>query len=294
MRSTLALALLPMASQAINIVSTNDDGWAEQNIRRLYNALGAAGHLVVVSAPAENQSGTGSQDETPSARTDPCDFDSCPANSGPYGTNETDTRLNWVNSYPVTSVKHGIDTLAPQFFDGLPDLAVSGPNVGNNLGLVVHFSGTIGAASYAAGAGIPAIGFSGKDGSPTAWNAEVPSYSTIYAELAAKVVDRVVAAGTPYLPDDTWLNVNFPTVEGCSSAEDFDFILSRIFTALPLITDDDVETCGSTRLPTESSVVGTDGCHVSISVGTSDKEDANATVQREVLEKLGDFLSCLP
>ncbi|KAL4932502.1 5'/3'-nucleotidase SurE [Aspergillus undulatus] len=295
MRSTLALALLPAAAQAINIVSSNDDGWAEINIRSFYNALTSAGHSVVVSAPAENQSGTGSSDETPSDRTEACEFDSCPANSGPYGTNETDTNLNWVNSYPVTSIKHGIDTVAQDIFGNAPELAVSGPNVGSNLGLAVYFSGTVGAANYAsATAGIPAIAFSGADGDPTAWNEAAPAYSTIYADLATKVVDRIVSAGTPYLPEDIWLNVNFPTVDGCASADDFSFVLSRIFTAVPLITADDVETCGSTRLPTENTVVGTDGCYVSISVGAADKTDADATSQGAVLDKLGDLLSCLP
>lgn len=101
-------------------------------------------------------------------------------------------------------------------------------------------------------------------------------------------------AGTPYLPEDVFLNVNFPSVDGCSSADDFSFVLSRLFTAVPLITDDDVETCGSNRLPTESDVVDTDGCYVSISVGKSDKSDADATLQGDVLQKLGDFLTCLP
>ncbi|KAL4976218.1 survival protein sure-like phosphatase/nucleotidase [Aspergillus desertorum] len=295
MRSTqalaLALALLPLAS-AINIVSSNDDGWAEINIRQLFNALTSAGHSVVLSAPAENESST---DKAPSNRTEPCEFDSCAANSGPYGFNASDPRLNWVNSYPVTSIAYGINTLSQQFFDSLPDLAVSGPNVGSNLGLAVYISGTVGAAVYAsATAGIPAIAFSGEDGSATAWDAEVPAYSSIYAELATKVVERVVSGGTPYLPDDVWLNVNFPSVEGCSSADDFSFVLSRIFTALPLITADDVTTCGSTRLPTESDVVGTDGCYVSISVGNANKADADAASQGVVLEKLGDLLSCLP
>jgi hypothetical protein len=53
-----ALSLLA-PTDAINIVSSNDDGWAEANIRALYRSLTAAGHSVVVSAPAENQSGTG-------------------------------------------------------------------------------------------------------------------------------------------------------------------------------------------------------------------------------------------
>ncbi|KAL2812711.1 sure-like protein [Aspergillus granulosus] len=297
MRPALALALLPLA-HAIDIVSSNDDGWAEVNIRSLYSALTSSGHSVVLSAPAENRSGSGSRDETPTDRTEACEFDSCPANSGPYGHNETDPRLNWVNSYPVTSIKHGIDAVAPQFFDGAPDLAVAGPNVGNNLGLAVYLSGTVGAATYAAGtAGIPAIAFSGYSGSPTAWNEEVPAYSTIYGELAVRITDRLIESGAPYLPENIWLNVNFPAVdETCASADDFSFVLTRIFPALPLITADDVETCGSTRLPTETSVIYfTDGCYVSVSVGTADdKTDADAEAQGVVLEKLGDLLTCLP
>lgn len=59
--STGVLALqLALAVHAINIISSNDDGWAEVNIRALYDALDSAGHETVVSAPAENQSGTGS------------------------------------------------------------------------------------------------------------------------------------------------------------------------------------------------------------------------------------------
>ena len=44
---------------AVNIISSNDDGWAEVNIRALFDTLTAGGHSVVVAAPAENQSGTG-------------------------------------------------------------------------------------------------------------------------------------------------------------------------------------------------------------------------------------------
>lgn len=58
--ATLLAALSLLApTRAINIVSSNDDGWAEANIRALFQSLTAAGHSVVVSAPAENQSGTG-------------------------------------------------------------------------------------------------------------------------------------------------------------------------------------------------------------------------------------------
>lgn len=53
------LSLLPLAARAVNIVSSNDDGWAESNIRALYDSLTAAGNSVVLSAPADNQSGKG-------------------------------------------------------------------------------------------------------------------------------------------------------------------------------------------------------------------------------------------
>ena len=59
------LAILPLAVNAVNIISSNDDGWAEVNIRALFESLGAADHSVVVSAPAENQSGKGMLMPTP-------------------------------------------------------------------------------------------------------------------------------------------------------------------------------------------------------------------------------------
>lgn len=60
MRSALLIAAVaaPLAS-GIRIVQSNDDGWAEINARTLFNSLAAAGNDVVLSAPAENQSGTG-------------------------------------------------------------------------------------------------------------------------------------------------------------------------------------------------------------------------------------------
>lgn len=53
---SLALA---KTSSAVNIISSNDDGWAEVNIRAFFDSLSENGHSVVVSAPAENQSGKG-------------------------------------------------------------------------------------------------------------------------------------------------------------------------------------------------------------------------------------------
>ena len=57
--STILLLFLPLVAQCINVVLSNDDGWAEINIRSFYNALTAAQYSVVLSAPADNKSGTG-------------------------------------------------------------------------------------------------------------------------------------------------------------------------------------------------------------------------------------------
>lgn len=49
----------------------------------------------------------------------------------------------------MTAIRYGLQTLAPRFFGGEPDIAVTGPNVGSNLGLSVLVSGTVGAATEA-------------------------------------------------------------------------------------------------------------------------------------------------
>ncbi|KAI4139007.1 MAG: hypothetical protein L6R39_006504, partial [Caloplaca ligustica] len=287
----LALALLPFLAQSTNIVLSNDDGWAEINIRVFYDALTKAGNSVVLSAPAENKSGTGSSDAPATPLIQPCEFNSCPAGSPSQGSNASDPRLNYVNSYPVTSMRYGIKTLAPRFFAGAPpDIAVAGFNVGANLGTTTLISGTVGAATEAAKEGIPALAFSGSTGSQTAWTASVPLYASVYAALSANVTNTLVAGAKPYLPANIWLNVNYPAVTAstCASPRNFSYVLSRINAAGPGATAD-VRTCGSTRLPTESNVVGTKGgCYASVSVGRADtKTDAGASEQGVVLQRLG-------
>ncbi|KGO42374.1 Survival protein SurE-like phosphatase/nucleotidase [Penicillium expansum] len=290
------LAIFPLAASAVNIISSNDDGWAETNIRALFESLGAADHSVVISAPAENQSGKGSKEKTPTVLTEACEFNSCPSGSPAVGFNASEPRLGYVNSYPVTSIQYGIDTHGPEFFDGPPDLAVTGPNVGSNIGLEVFISGTVGAATYAAKNAIPAIAFSGASGSQTSWDSERPHYSDVYADLATNLTNHLVAAGKPYLPNGIWLNVNFGKVsDECASPADFAFVLSRIHIPVPLVSSDDVTTCGRSRLPNELEISLASGCYASVSVGIADsKRDAHADIQGVVLEKLGNLLTCLP
>lgn len=130
MQIPLSVVLAPLAAQAVNIVLSNDDGWAEKNIRVFYDTLTSAGESVIISAPADNRSGTGSSDATPGTVTSGCEFNSCPAGSPPYGSDSSNPRFNYVNSYPVTSIRYGIQTLSPKFFGSAPDIAVAGYNVG--------------------------------------------------------------------------------------------------------------------------------------------------------------------
>ena len=143
----VSFGLLPLLANGTNVVLSNDDGWAEINIREFYYALTNAGDSVVLSAPAENESGTGmscrsadnklaqtqasgSSDAPATPLTQPCEFNSCPTGSPTQGSNASMPRFNYVNSYPVTSMRYGIQTLSSKYFGGAPDIAVAGFNVG--------------------------------------------------------------------------------------------------------------------------------------------------------------------
>lgn len=86
-------------------------------------------------------------------------------------------------------------------------------------------------------------------------------------------------------------NVNFPEITStCSKVSDFNFVLSGLYTD---IFRTDVETCGSTTLPTEGDVVGTAGCYASISMFKTNKRDAEIPEQTIILGKLQSILTCL-
>lgn len=67
MRLISTVVTLLHLAQASNIVVSNDDGWAEINIRQFYNALTKSGNSVVISAPAKNKSGSGEYLFTPTS-----------------------------------------------------------------------------------------------------------------------------------------------------------------------------------------------------------------------------------
>ncbi|KAH9916250.1 sure-like protein [Epithele typhae] len=296
---TLFLFLVSAGAAAKNIIVSNDDGWATAQIRQAVSTLADAGHSVVLSAPALNQSGKGSSTKTPATMSKPCEFDSCPTGSPAQGYNETTPHLNYVNGYPVDAARYGIQTLAPQFFNGsAPDLVVSGPNVGFNIGLEVFFSGTVGAACEGARSGIPAVAFSGTSGAQVSYTtlesdptAASSHAAQIYASLTSTFVAALTSSPGALLPADTVVNVNYASIDKCASADAYKFVFSRLFWN-PLATD--AKACGKDHLPSEGSVIGK-GCYASVSViDAGSKVDANATIQAVVFGRLQTLpLACL-
>ena len=229
----VALLLAPAASWAdggpsLRIVLTNDDGFETENIQALFSALVDAGHDVIMAAPYLGQSGTGGQIAflRPILPTsEPSEGGLLPAGSPGVGPTTIAPQQFYVDGSPAASVLYGIDVAAEQIFGGPPDLVLSGPNEGNNLGLVTPHSGTLGATVTALNLGIPAIAISADSDDETAEEAE------LIAEIALRVVEAVAGRHGIRLPHGTGLNVNVPDVDPANSADDYDFALTRVGTA---------------------------------------------------------------
>ncbi|MBI2757555.1 MAG: 5'/3'-nucleotidase SurE [Chloroflexi bacterium] len=128
------------------ILLTNDDGIRSPGLWAAASALASLGH-VTVAAPKEQSSGMGR---------------SLPSTSSGI-IHEEQLQINgqnWtvyaVSGSPAQAVLHGILDIMPH----KPDLVVSGINYGENLGLGITVSGTVGAAMEAASEGCPALAVS--------------------------------------------------------------------------------------------------------------------------------------
>jgi len=273
----------------LKIVLGNDDGWAEANMRQFYYDLSAAGNDVIVSAPATNKSGTGSIDVPATVLASAGEYNSIPAGAPAEGSDASDPRLNYVNSYPVTAVKYGIKTVAPNYFgSSKPDFILAGPNVGANLGLINLLSGTVGVASEGAQEGIPSIAFSAAGNDFHSYTGLVDGdASHVYSQLSVKILDTLVASGAPYLPKNTFLNVNYgkPTAN-CTTADKYSFVFSKAYSAWL------GPSCGQYPVPDESSAQMSTECLATISPLTSIKTGPTMQVQQAVMAKFAPILSC--
>jgi 5'-nucleotidase len=58
------------------------------------------------------------------------EFGTIPAGAPATGVDPANPDIYYVNSFPATAMKYGIDTFFPNQFDCKPDIAVTGVNVG--------------------------------------------------------------------------------------------------------------------------------------------------------------------
>ena len=185
----LAMPLCRAQGQArapLNILLSNDDGYGAPGLNALVEAFRSSATVVVV-APAVDQSGKSHS----TLSNDPI---MVTEKKQPNGA-------TWyaVDAPPATCVRLAFESLMPH----RPDLVISGINRGQNLGPVVYYSGTLGAAREASIAGLPAIGVSigGNDGKDYA----------AAAEFVRQMVDQL--RDKQMLKPGLFLNVNVPAGE---------------------------------------------------------------------------------
>jgi 5'-nucleotidase len=241
--ATAALIGLASPAFALHIVLVNDDGLTS-NTKALYEALKADGHDVIVSVPCTGQSGRGAAIVMYSTSTIVPDNDATQVNAeggchngaaptgapavGPFTKSGfTNGDYNYVHGTPVMATMYGLDVLAPVRWGKQPDLVLSGPNEGQNVGRIVNSSGTVGNVQFSAARGLPSIALSA--GTDTVDNTGLANAnSAVVAQLSVKLVKALQAkAGTgPLLPTGLALNVNFPNAPKADMA----FAFSRIGT----------------------------------------------------------------
>lgn len=221
---------------ALNILIVNDDGLTS-NLKALYDELKANGHHVLVSVPCSAQSGRSGaivmySTTTISALNDDqitkengCHNGAAMIGApsvGPF-TKAGYTNGNWYYAHgtPVMATMYGLDVLATQYWGKNPDLVLSGPNEGQNLGNVVTNSGTIGNIQLASSRGIPSIALSAD--ANTTDNSQLNNANS---KLVAQHTVRLIKAlqnnkEKTLLPKGISLNVNFPANLSSSTAFSF-------------------------------------------------------------------------
>jgi 5'/3'-nucleotidase SurE len=237
-----AAVLLGMAapSFALNILVSNDDGLTS-NTKALYEALKAEGHDVVVSVPCTGQSGRGAgivmystsvivadNDKTQIEAEGGCHNGAAPTGALAVGrlikAGFTNGDYYYVHGTPMMAAMYGVDVVAMGRWGKAPDLVLSGPNEGQNVGKIVNSSGTVGNVQFAGGRGLASIALSA--GSDTTDNVGLANpYSTVVAQLTIKLLKALQAkAGTgALLAPGVTLNVNFPN----KPTADLKFAFSR-------------------------------------------------------------------
>lgn len=207
----MALCLVWLSASplwALNILLVNDDGYEAEGIHVMFTALTEAGHEVTMVAPKEDQSAKGTAIVTQAGPL--VEF------GGKIELVNFDAGKWYLNGTPVDCVSAAIGIVMAKM---PPDLIISGPNQGENVGFMATYSGTVGAAIRAIQNGFPAIAVSvGMD-----WDAYLEEKSALptskaYPQVCRFIVDlieKLASEGFPrkaLLPKGTGLTVNYPVM----------------------------------------------------------------------------------
>lgn len=130
----------------------------------------------------------------------------------PLRVEEVQDNCYSVSGTPADCVYVGLMKIANR----RPDLVVSGPNDGYNLGADVYYSGTVGAAVEGGLRGIPSIAVSVETGHADV----VPTAAALVAQLARGLLSKDA-------PDKTVFNVNVP--RGCEGKVRYTRLGKRIY-----------------------------------------------------------------
>lgn len=170
------------------ILITNDDGIRAKGLRALVDAAKPAGRVLVVAPEAEHSGQSHAiTTQTPLRLRKMQGYDS-----------SSDVTVYVCNGTPVDCVKLGMTHL----LSDKPDLVLSGVNHGSNSSISVIYSGTMAAAQEAALYGIPAMGLSLLDYSPTA------DFGAVQA-VGGDLIQKALTLG---LSKGICLNVNIPAL----------------------------------------------------------------------------------
>jgi 5'-nucleotidase len=135
-----------MKKKKPHILLTNDDGIRSPGLWAAASELSKIGY-VTVAAPREQSSGMG--------RSLPSTSDGI-IRKEQVQVNGQEWDVYAVGGSPAQAVLHGVLEIIPH----KPDLVVSGINYGENVGMGITISGTVGAAMEAAAMGFPALAIS--------------------------------------------------------------------------------------------------------------------------------------
>jgi 5'-nucleotidase len=262
----LCLALAPPAdADALRVLITNDDGVEASTIHALFQVFKGAGYRVLIASETLDNSGKGGGADFfkpmgPLARDSRGGL--IKAGSPGVGSLPGIEDVYYVDGSPLAATLYGLDVAAARAWGAPPDLVISGPNYGNNTGLINNSSGTVNAALISINRGVPAIAVS----------TAVPKRYRPFNQLSpsdpeyedARLVLRLVAAleahqakaKGPLLPKGIGLNVNIPvfapgaakTLRFEMSDEDTDTYAVPVFTE-NLSTDEGPRAFGLTGLP---------------------------------------------